>query len=155
MADEAKHAEEDLPDPDYKVILLGDSAVGKSKLVERYLMDDYNPRQVREAHRMGPSVTLKLMMCIPAVDVCVDIVPKRDHIGWRVENDNRRCILGICVLQSAPMAHFVKVDFWDTAGQETFNRMHPSYYYRAHCCILGKQPCCSPKQQLKLTQPPD
>ena len=28
------------------------------------------------------------------------------------------------------------VDFWDTAGQETFNRMHPSYYYRAHCCIL-------------------
>ncbi len=30
----------------------------------------------------------------------------------------------------------VVVDFWDTAGQETFNRMHPSYYYRAHCCIL-------------------
>ncbi|GMH65300.1 hypothetical protein TrLO_g12540 [Triparma laevis f. longispina] len=28
-----------------KVILLGDSAVGKSKLIERYLMDDYNPRQ--------------------------------------------------------------------------------------------------------------
>lgn len=30
------------------------------------------------------------------------------------------------------------LDFWDTAGQESFNRMHPSYYYRAHCCILGK-----------------
>eukprot|EP00921_Rhytidocystis_pertsovi_P015153 GHVQ01024212.1.p1 GENE.GHVQ01024212.1~~GHVQ01024212.1.p1 ORF type:complete len:206 (+),score=24.38 GHVQ01024212.1:699-1316(+) len=29
-----------------KVILLGDSAVGKSKLVERYLLDDYNPRHV-------------------------------------------------------------------------------------------------------------
>lgn len=28
------------------------------------------------------------------------------------------------------------VDFWDTAGQEAFNRMHPSYYYRSHCCIL-------------------
>jgi hypothetical protein len=27
-------------------------------------------------------------------------------------------------------------DFWDTAGQEAFNRMHPSYYYRSHCCIL-------------------
>ena len=52
---------DDLPDPDVKIILLGDSAVGKviiffecmhhrsyrqSKLVERYLMDEYNPRQV-------------------------------------------------------------------------------------------------------------
>lgn len=36
----------DLPDPDLKIILLGDSAVGKSKLIERYLMDEYNPRQV-------------------------------------------------------------------------------------------------------------
>lgn len=31
---------------DVKVILLGDSAVGKTKLVERYLMNDYHPRQV-------------------------------------------------------------------------------------------------------------
>jgi hypothetical protein len=38
--------EGDLPDPDLKVILLGDSAVGKSKLVERFLMDEYNPRQL-------------------------------------------------------------------------------------------------------------
>nr|AME21658.1 RABL2 [Trachydiscus minutus] len=36
----------DLGDPDCKIILLGDSAVGKSKLVERYLMDEYNPRQL-------------------------------------------------------------------------------------------------------------
>jgi Rab-like protein 2 len=35
-----------LPDPDVKIILLGDSAAGKSKLIERYLMDEYNPRQV-------------------------------------------------------------------------------------------------------------
>lgn len=33
-------------DADVKVILLGDSAVGKTKLVERYLMNDYHPRQV-------------------------------------------------------------------------------------------------------------
>ena len=39
----------DLPDPDLKIILLGDSAVGKSKLIERYLMDEYNPRQVQSA----------------------------------------------------------------------------------------------------------
>lgn len=86
----------DLPDPDLKVILLGDSAVGKSKLVERYLMDEFNPRQLstyaltlyrKDVHLEGESVA-------------------------------------------------TTVDFWDTAGQESFNKMHPSYYYRAHCCIL-------------------
>jgi GTPase SAR1 family protein len=44
----AESKEEEYPDPDVKVILLGDSAVGKSKLVERYLMDEYNPRQVTD-----------------------------------------------------------------------------------------------------------
>lgn len=30
----------------------------------------------------------------------------------------------------------IAVDFWDTAGQERFNSMHPSYYYKAHACIM-------------------
>ena len=36
----------DFSDADVKIILLGDSAVGKSKLVERFLMNDYQPRQL-------------------------------------------------------------------------------------------------------------
>lgn len=28
------------------------------------------------------------------------------------------------------------VDFWDTAGQEMFQSMHPSYYHQAHACIM-------------------
>jgi len=27
-------------------------------------------------------------------------------------------------------------DFWDTAGQEMFQSMHPSYYHQAHACIM-------------------
>lgn len=27
-------------------------------------------------------------------------------------------------------------DIWDTAGQESFNKLHPSYYYGAHACIM-------------------
>lgn len=30
----------------------------------------------------------------------------------------------------------IKVDFWDTAGQEKFTSLHPTYYYQAHACIL-------------------
>ena len=45
--------EDEICEPDIKVIVLGDSAVGKSKLVERYLEDDYNPRQVRRQAEWG------------------------------------------------------------------------------------------------------
>jgi Rab-like protein 2 len=88
---------DDLPDPDLKIILLGDSAVGKSKLIERYLMDEYNPRQLS-------TYALTLF---------------RKEVQLKEDGDKKTVI-----------------DFWDTAGQEAFNRMHPSYYYRAHCCIL-------------------
>lgn len=29
-----------------------------------------------------------------------------------------------------------QIDIWDTAGQESFNSLHPSYYYGAHACIM-------------------
>jgi Rab-like protein 2 len=88
--------EDTLPDPDLKIILLGDSAVGKSKLVERFLMDEYNPRQLSTY----------------ALTLFRKVVTLEDSGEVRT------------------------VDFWDTAGQESFNRMHPSYYYRTHCCIM-------------------
>jgi Rab-like protein 2 len=83
-------------DAELKIILLGDSAVGKSKLIERYLMNEYNPRQLS-------TYALTLF---------------RKDI--QLEGEDKK----------------ISVDFWDTAGQESFNRMHPSYYYRAHCCLL-------------------
>lgn len=92
----APQYEDDLPDPDLKIILLGDSAVGKSKLVERFLMDEYSPRQLS-------TYALTLFRKTVTLENSVEVQT---------------------------------VDFWDTAGQESFNRMHPSYYYRAHCCIL-------------------
>lgn len=103
----------ELPDPDLKVILLGDSAVGKSKLVERYLMDEYNPRQLSTF-----ALTLfrkeVVLESSETITVGLDFKFLFTHV--------KSC--------------FGLLDFWDTAGQESFNRMHPSYYYRAHCCIL-------------------
>eukprot|EP01036_Dinobryon_divergens_P030216 gene30216-39422_t len=66
-----------LCDPDLKIILLGDSAAGKSKLIERYLMDEFNPRQ-----------------------------------EYQFTGETKKTLI------------------------EAFQKMHPSYYYRAHCCIL-------------------
>ena len=89
-------SDDGLGEPDVKVIILGDSAVGKSKLVERYLIDDFNPRRL-STH----ALTLY----------------------------RKNIVLGD---DDSP----VKVDFWDTAGQEKFNSMHPSYYYQAHVCVM-------------------
>jgi len=83
-----------------KVILLGDSAVGKSKLVERFLMDGYQPQQLS-------TYALTLFRH----DAELPVGPS----GEKVQ---------------------IAIDFWDTAGQERFNSMHPSYYYKAHACIL-------------------
>lgn len=30
----------------------------------------------------------------------------------------------------------VPVDIWDTAGQERFSTLHPSYFYKAHACVM-------------------
>ena len=32
--------------------------------------------------------------------------------------------------------HLLWTDIWDTAGQESFNELHPTYYFGAHVCIM-------------------
>mmetsp|Transcript_20525 Transcript_20525/g.39005 ORF Transcript_20525/g.39005 Transcript_20525/m.39005 type:complete len:250 (+) Transcript_20525:353-1102(+) len=78
-----------------KLILLGDSAVGKTKLVERFLMDGYKPHQLS-------TFALTLFR----------------YNFKQADGDT------------------IPVDIWDTAGQERFQNLHPSYFYRAHACIM-------------------
>eukprot|EP00744_Colponema_vietnamica_P010563 GILI01014915.1.p1 GENE.GILI01014915.1~~GILI01014915.1.p1 ORF type:complete len:227 (+),score=43.34 GILI01014915.1:30-683(+) len=85
---------DDLPKADLKIILLGDSAVGKSKLVERFLLNNYQPRQLS-------TYALTLFRHTTSIE------------GTEYH-----------------------IDFWDTAGQEKFNSLHPSYYFDANACIL-------------------
>lgn len=95
-----------------KLILCGDSAVGKSKLgkdlfftkkfeifilylVERFLLDNYSKHT---------SSTYAITKYIQTINV--------DGIG------------------------LVEVDLWDTAGQERFQSLHPGFYHGAHAAIL-------------------
>lgn len=77
-----------LSDPDLKIILLGDSAVGKSKLIERYLMDEYNPRQVRTyTTSMSRLNTVTGCCCfvrlLVAVHLCFNSLQKRNQVEGR------------------------------------------------------------------------
>ncbi|KAI9096925.1 P-loop containing nucleoside triphosphate hydrolase protein [Phlyctochytrium arcticum] len=94
---------------DLKIILLGDSAVGKSKLIERYLLDDFHPQQLSTY-----ALTLYRHTCT-----------------YPFPSDRKRSSP-----PSGTKPRKVTIDFWDTAGQERFLSMHPSYYHGAHACIL-------------------
>lgn len=117
-SDEGKDGEEPLSDPDVKVILLGDSAVGKTKMVERYMDDDFNPRQLS---------TYALTMF--RRNVTIDV--KGPGGGGEDKGEGKDDDGG-----GGGGKRTVAVDIWDTAGQERFNKMHPAYYHRAHACIL-------------------
>uniref|UniRef100_A0A8C0YAQ1 RAB, member of RAS oncogene family-like 2 n=3 Tax=Cyprinus carpio TaxID=7962 RepID=A0A8C0YAQ1_CYPCA len=81
-------------DEQVKIICLGDSAVGKSKVV-RFLMKCVSrPQQLS-------TYALTLYKYTTTIN-----------------------------------GQTVLVDFWDTAGQERFRSMHPSYYHKAHACVM-------------------
>ena len=59
------------------------------------------------AEKQSSIAPLKLSLCYPA---------------------DRMIPQAVCMLHAA--------DIWDTAGQDRFNSLHPSYYYRAHACLM-------------------
>jgi len=87
----------ELAEADLKIIMLGDSAVGKSKILERYLMEEYNPRT-------ASTYALTLF-----------------RHNYTDDESGKE----------------YKIDFWDTAGQEQFNKLHSSYYFQANACVLA------------------
>ena len=99
-----------LDEPDIKIIIIGDTAVGKSKLLERYLINEYNPRRLS---------THALTLYRKNVMLGSNSNEQHDDED-STRNDNKP----------------IKVDFWDTAGQEKFSSLHQTYYYGAHACIL-------------------
>ena len=44
-------------------------------------------------------------------------------------------------------------DIWDTAGQDRFNSMHASYYFKAHCCIMVRLHRAVHSSKLALSVP--
>ena len=110
-------------EPDIKIIIIGDTAVGKSKLLERYLIDDYNPRRL-STH----ALTLyrkNVMLGSDALDDDSNNINSKSNSNSKSNNENNN-----------GGGRPIKVDFWDTAGQEKFSSLHPTYYYQAHACIL-------------------
>ena len=87
---------QDLPNPDFlfKLIIIGDSAVGKSCLMQR-VMDN----QFKSEHQLTIGVEF-------------------GNFAMKFDNKN------------------IKLQIWDTAGQESFRSVTRIFYRGAHCVFL-------------------
>ncbi|CAG2055020.1 unnamed protein product, partial [Timema podura] len=93
------------------------------RLIERFLLDGYKPQQLStfalNLFRYNTVVdgdAVVVVLIGPNIESTYQQIPRKfDSDGFWVD--------GI-------------IDLWDTAGQELFNSLHPSYYHQAHACIL-------------------
>ena len=78
----------------FKIVLIGDSSVGKTNMLSRYISNEYDPNS---QSTIGVELSTK---------------------NYKFDNDE------------------VKVQLWDTAGQEKYRSITSSYYKGAQGCLL-------------------
>lgn len=116
------------PVPTFKLLLMGDSGVGKSSILLRFVEDKFLGEEVHAATigtirgegGQGPSQTYSFILSL-GHGVGVDFKVKF------VEGDG---------------GQRVKLTIWDTAGQERFRTLTSSYYRGAHGVILVYDVTC-------------
>ena len=129
--------------------------MGKSKLVERYLMDNYHPRQrstfaltlyrheeeVEEEVEGAGGGSSSSSSSSSSSEGAASTSTAAGGGAGSSGSSSGGAAAGLSGEQGGAgggsrRRRRVAVDFWDTAGQERFASMHPSYYYRAHACVL-------------------
>mmetsp|Transcript_12984 Transcript_12984/g.31631 ORF Transcript_12984/g.31631 Transcript_12984/m.31631 type:complete len:230 (-) Transcript_12984:98-787(-) len=109
-----------------KVVLLGDSGVGKSSLALRFVTDEFRPYSEATigASFMSKSVTL------PAL-------PSKDDSSLentKSKNENANDCKPNSTQQ--PQNREIAFKIWDTAGQEKYRSLAPMYYRGSSAAIL-------------------
>ncbi|KAL7536593.1 hypothetical protein ACHAXR_007272 [Thalassiosira sp. AJA248-18] len=102
-----------------KVVLLGDSGVGKSSLALRFVLDEFRPYSEATigASFMSKSVTIPASLGDSTSDDITDT------------NDSGK------VFQSTQQRN-IGFKIWDTAGQEKYRSLAPMYYRGSSAAIL-------------------
>lgn len=103
-----------------KVVLLGESGVGKSSLALRFVTDEFRPYSEATigASFMSKSIT------IPASSPTNSAPEDNDEAGASGNASPR------------PSQRHIGFKIWDTAGQEKYRSLAPMYYRGSHAAIL-------------------
>lgn len=96
-------------DKQYKLICVGDSMVGKTSLIKRYMDDVFND------HMNQPTISNDFKIKVIQVDT--------NDPAQRNKRDSVR-------------GEAVKLHVWDTAGQERFRQITRMYYRETHGVII-------------------
>jgi Ras-related protein Rab-22 len=116
-----------------KVVLLGDSGVGKSSLVLRFVTNEFRPYS--ESTIGASFMSKKLTILVPPVEknnkhsehINEDSKIEEDFED-KIEDDD----------SDSEQSRFCTINFkiWDTAGQEKYHSLAPLYYRGAGAAIL-------------------
>mmetsp|Transcript_17279 Transcript_17279/g.29782 ORF Transcript_17279/g.29782 Transcript_17279/m.29782 type:complete len:244 (-) Transcript_17279:128-859(-) len=123
-----------------KVVLLGESGVGKSSLALRFVTDEFRPYSEATigASFMSKSVTISTSSPPPATT--------KDFSSWeggnknqqeqKQQNGNGDTHAQSIQPQQQQQSRHVGFKIWDTAGQEKYRSLAPMYYRGSQAAIL-------------------
>ena len=104
----------------FKVVLIGDSSVGKTSLVNRYIEDKF---QEKLDSTIGAQFFSKI--------IDLNVHSQTGLINEAVSSDS-----SISIKNKGLERVRIKLQIWDTAGEERFRSVTPMYYKNAAAVIL-------------------
>ena len=97
----------------FKLVLLGDSSVGKSSIVQRFVKNsfDENRESTIGAAFLSQTIKIKPASASTNTNTNTTITPEENEVA-------------------------IKFEIWDTAGQERYKSLAPMYYRNANAAII-------------------
>ncbi|CAO1630854.1 unnamed protein product [Parajaminaea phylloscopi] len=115
----------------FKLIIIGDSSTGKSTLLHQFIHGEY----AAKSHTVGVEFTSRLLLLAPPTPMASPNPGEQYSFADTQQHQQQR---GQQHLPPPPnrKASAVKLQIWDSAGQERFRSVTRSYYRGAAGCLV-------------------
>lgn len=115
----------------FKLIIIGDSSTGKSTLLHQFIHGEF----AAKSHTVGVEFTSRLLLLAPLTPL-PSPNPGGDGDAFRAQQQQQHGSGQNLSSGSLRKASAVKLQIWDSAGQERFRSVTRSYYRGAAGCLI-------------------